>query len=65
MVRFFQYSLLALALAACDPIVDNRGYVAENVDTSDLIEGVHERADVARVMGSPSTISKYEDSIWY
>ncbi len=65
MRQYFQLAFAFLALAACDPIVDNRGFVDENVALDELIPGVHQREDVARVMGTPSAISKYEDSIWY
>lgn len=65
MVRIFQLCLTTILLAACDPIVDNRGFVNENVDTSDLVTGIHERADVVRVMGSPSAVSQYNDAEWY
>lgn len=65
MRQIFQSCLIIGLLAACEPIVDNRGYVADNVDTSDLVPGVHERADVMRVMGSPSAMSQYGDPVWY
>ena len=65
MRRIFQSLLCVCLLSACDPIVDNRGFVSDNVQIDELVPGVHERADVVRVMGSPSAISQYGDPVWY
>ena len=56
---------LGLALGACEQTVNVRGNMPLEEDLARLSPGVHTRDDVARVLGSPSTVSTFEDSKWY
>ena len=57
--------LLALGLSACEQDVQVRGNLPDPVVVSQIQPGVHSRVDVASLLGSPSTISTFEDSTWY
>lgn len=55
----------ALVLAACEPGVDVRGNLPEPETVASIQPGVHGRQDVIDMLGSPSTISTFEDKEWY
>ncbi len=56
---------MLLALAACSPIVDNRGHSRQALDLSQVIEGQSTKEDVVALLGSPSAMSDFGDSSWY
>lgn len=56
---------LALALGACEQTVNVRGNMPQEEDLARLSPGVHTRNDVAQLLGSPSTVSTFQDSKWY
>jgi outer membrane protein assembly factor BamE (lipoprotein component of BamABCDE complex) len=56
---------LVALMAACSPIVDNRGYTTETVDFKQIIQGQSTQDDVRAVLGSPSSMSSFGDPIWY
>ena len=56
---------LVLALGACEKTVNVRGNMPLEEDLARLNPGVHTRNDVARLLGSPSTVSTFQDSKWY
>ncbi|MBX9696488.1 MAG: outer membrane protein assembly factor BamE [Alphaproteobacteria bacterium] len=53
-----------IALTACTPIIDNRGYDFEIVDVNKIHTG-QTKEEVIQVMGSPSTLSTFKDNAWY
>jgi len=55
----------ALALSACGNTVQIRGNNPEPEDIAQIEPGVHSRQDVMDLLGSPSTVSTFEDSKWY
>ncbi len=57
--------VLALALGACEQSVQVRGNIPDGEVISKINPGVHSRIDVASLLGSPSTVSTFEDSKWY
>lgn len=68
--RFFALPALALTaaclgLAACGGPVQVRGNMPEVEDVAALEPGVHSRQDVADLLGSPSTVSTFQDRKWY
>ncbi len=63
--RLIFVSVLPIALAACEQSIDVRGNLPEPEDLSKLSPGVHSRGDVASLLGSPSTISTFQDDKWY
>jgi len=56
---------LTASLGACGQVIQTRGNMPETSDLSRISPGVHSRTDVARLLGSPSTISTFQDSKWY
>ncbi len=57
--------VLALGLSACAQSIQTRGNIPNPESVSKLNPGVHTRADVANLLGSPSTVSTFQDSKWY
>lgn len=60
-----QAAALVLVLGGCEQTVQVRGNIPLEEDLSKIDPGVHSRNDVARLLGSPSTISTFQDSKWY
>jgi outer membrane protein assembly factor BamE (lipoprotein component of BamABCDE complex) len=58
-------SLAALLVAGCDPMVDNRGFAATPGAVEKLEVDAQSREDVVRLIGSPSSVSTFNPSIWY
>ena len=58
-------AVLAIGLSACAQDINVRGNMPLDEDLARIAPGVHSRNDVARLLGSPSTISTFEDSKWY
>jgi len=63
--RLILAGVLPVALAACGQSIDVRGNLPEPEDLSKINPGVHSRDDVASLLGSPSTISTFQDDKWY
>ena len=57
--------IVALALGACEQSVQVRGNIPEGEAISKINPGVHTRIDIASLLGSPSTVSTFQDSKWY
>ena len=57
---FFSLSLLG----ACSPAIDTRGNLPDEEQLSQISTGMH-KADVAGILGSPSTVSAWDDNEWY
>lgn len=58
-------ALLAAGLGACGQAIQVRGNIPDATVLSKIDPGVHSRLDVARLLGSPSTVSTFQDSKWY
>lgn len=63
-------SLLALAglgltLAACSPMVEHRGYVADADKMAAIKPHVDTKETVRAALGTPSTVAPFDDSTWY
>lgn len=56
---------LALSTSACEQSIQVRGNLPEQDTVTRIQPGIHSREDVARLLGSPSTISTFQDSKWY
>ncbi len=56
---------LALLLAGCNSNVHYQGKKVEEDDLSKIKQGMHNKQDVARILGSPSTMSAFGDNTWY
>lgn len=57
--------LLGGALPACTPIVDNRGNLPTQDAVNQIVIGGSSRADVQRILGSPTTAGTFNDKVWY
>lgn len=62
---FLLVGLLALSTSACEKAIQVRGNLPEPDTVTRIQPGTHSREDVARLLGSPSTISTFQDSKWY
>ena len=59
------FLLAALALSACDPKIDNRGYVKNAEWKEHVIIGQTTKDQVFAEFGSPSSQSSFGDETWY
>ncbi|WP_033406667.1 outer membrane protein assembly factor BamE [Kiloniella laminariae] len=57
--------VLPLLLGACESSVSVRGNFPDPEEVGSLEKGVHTRRDVADKLGSPSTLSTFQDQVWY
>ena len=57
--------LLALGLGACAQDIRIRGNIPESEMVSKISPGIHSRIDIQSLLGSPSTVSTFQDSKWY
>lgn len=63
--RFFILLVCAGVLAACAPTKAVRGNLVEDHREKQIEPGVSSRADVLRVLGSPTTQAPFDENIWY
>ncbi len=67
--RFIRNSIsvvtLTAFLSACSSNVHYQGKKVEEEDLSQLKTGLHNKQDVARILGSPSTTTGFSDDKWY
>jgi outer membrane protein assembly factor BamE (lipoprotein component of BamABCDE complex) len=54
-----------LGLGACAQDIHVRGNIPDTEVISKISPGVHSRIDIQSLLGSPSTISTFQDSKWY
>ena len=54
-----------IGLAACGNNVQLRGNTPDPEDVAEIRPGVHSRQDIIDLLGSPSTVSTFQDSKWY
>ncbi len=57
--------ILALGLGACAQDIRVRGNILDSEAVSKINPGVHSRIDIQSLLGSPSTVSTFQDSKWY
>lgn len=58
-------SLSFISIVACTPMTATHGNMIDEERQSAIQEGVSTRTDVFRAMGSPTTVSPFNDNIWY
>ena len=61
---FLAVALGALA-AACSPTINQRGNLPDTIVLAELEPGKATRQDVARKLGSPSSVASFGDDTWY
>ena len=57
--------ILALGLGACAKDIRVRGNIPDSEVVSKINPGIHSRIDIQSLLGSPSTVSTFQDSKWY
>jgi outer membrane protein assembly factor BamE (lipoprotein component of BamABCDE complex) len=57
--------LIALALAACQPTIDQRGNLPDEKKISAIEPGVTTKEAVSQLLGTPSSVSTFGDKTWY
>jgi outer membrane protein assembly factor BamE (lipoprotein component of BamABCDE complex) len=54
-----------VALAGCTPTVDQRGNLPDPVKLAEIQPGVTTKDGIAQLLGTPSTVSTFNDKTWY
>ena len=54
-----------LVLGACSPIISQEGNVPDPDEVVQINPGVDDKNRVTQVLGSPSTVSAFQDHTWY
>ena len=52
-------------ISACSPMVDSRGNLPDDDAVLQVQPGIDDRSQVAKLLGSPSTIATFNDKTWY
>lgn len=55
----------ALALVACEPRIDVHGFMPNEELVARIEPGAQSKFDVAAILGTPSTVSTFDESTWY
>jgi outer membrane protein assembly factor BamE (lipoprotein component of BamABCDE complex) len=55
----------ALALGACSPRVATRGNLVDDYRLAQIQAGTSTAGEVRSILGSPTTVATFDDSIWY
>ena len=58
-------ALVALALAACQPTIDQRGNLPDKSKLAEIEPGVTTKEMVSQMLGTPSSVSTFGDKTWY
>lgn len=63
----FGLAVLAFAAsaAACTPMSDSRGNALDPTLVEGIKPGQHNRAQVAQILGTPSSTSTFDQNVWY
>jgi outer membrane protein assembly factor BamE (lipoprotein component of BamABCDE complex) len=64
-VRLLSCALVGLALAACQPTIDQRGNLPDKSKVADIEPGVTTKEMVSQILGTPSSVSTFSDKTWY
>lgn len=59
------FFVCALALTGCSPKVHHQGKTIEQSELEQIKVGEHSKEDVARILGSPTMQSMFQDDRWY
>ena len=63
--KLFSALIAVLAVAACEPRIATRGHVPDPESLAKIKPGVVSRSEVANILGSPSSIAKFDGETWY
>jgi outer membrane protein assembly factor BamE (lipoprotein component of BamABCDE complex) len=62
---FLVLSAWAAMLSACSPTIDTRGNLPDSDTVLQVQPGIDDRTQVAKLLGSPSTLATFNDKTWY
>jgi outer membrane protein assembly factor BamE (lipoprotein component of BamABCDE complex) len=57
--------LFCLTTSACTPVKATRGNLLEQEQVSQVLLGEHHKADVMRILGTPTTKAIFDENKWY
>lgn len=52
-------------LSACTPVMATRGNMLEEYQLKEVLPGIDGKDDVVRKIGSPTTVSTFDENTWY
>jgi outer membrane protein assembly factor BamE (lipoprotein component of BamABCDE complex) len=55
----------ATAVSACTPVIDRRGFLADETQKADFAAGVDTKETVLTRMGNPSQTGVFDEQVWY
>jgi outer membrane protein assembly factor BamE (lipoprotein component of BamABCDE complex) len=58
-------AVAALALAACTPVISQRGYLADPAAEASIKPGTDTKTTIQQRLGDPSTSATFGDDAWY
>lgn len=58
-------SLSCLSLAACSPVIEERGYIYDQRDFEKIEPGLTSETEVNNILGTPSAIATVDGQVWY
>jgi outer membrane protein assembly factor BamE (lipoprotein component of BamABCDE complex) len=58
-------ALVAIALAGCQPTIDQRGNLPDKNKVAEIEPGVTTKEMVSQILGTPSSVSTFSDKTWY
>ncbi len=58
-------TLVAIALASCQPTIDQRGNLPDQKRVATIEPGVTTKEEVSQILGTPSSVSTFGDKTWY
>ena len=64
-VRFAAAAAIAIAASACNPITDNLGNRTLKENVEQIQVGRTSKAEVARLLGTPSNVAAFDPDTWY
>lgn len=56
---------MAMAAAGCAPMSESRGNALDPALVEEIEPGRHDRAQVAQILGTPSSTSAFDKNTWY
>jgi outer membrane protein assembly factor BamE (lipoprotein component of BamABCDE complex) len=62
---FLVFSTCAAMISACAPTIDSRGNLPDPDAVLQVQPGVDDRTQVAKILGTPSSIATFNDKTWY
>ena len=63
--KLFLLTASIAIISACTPTINQRGNLLEDYQVSEVVVGESKRSDILRTLGSPTTKSTFDSSVWY